>query len=68
MTLDQISYLVLWLVIISLLVIGLILCFRKEEIKSQIILPPLPVVPPPAMTYEKVIQHYSNKKNNNDEQ
>ena len=62
MTLDQISYLILWLMIISLLVIGLIVCFRKEQPKeTHAVPPPLPAVPPPAMSYEKVIQHYMNE-------
>lgn len=62
MQLEKMMNLFLWAIIIVMIVIGFIVCFRKEkQPETPFIAPPLPEDLPPAMTYEKVIQHYTTK-------
>lgn len=62
MKLEKIMHLFLWAIIMVMIVIGFIVCFRKEkQPETPVIAPSLPEDLPPAMTYEKVIQHYTIK-------
>lgn len=60
MYLKKIMNLLVWSMIMVMIVIGFVACYRKEKQQQTAIAPlPLPENLPPAMTYEKVIQHYT---------